>query len=247
MFAFSHYSLEVVDFNEKVKVIQDGLVKHGRTTSWLAEKVNMDPSTLSRRLSGKSKRPSTNKPWVDEALALIRDLDEKLSTPAKTQTDVYYNKDREDSARSDLLDRLLTGETITVDAPSVEVGVPWSAKGLSTVKRTLSALLGAASRIVHVKNSFQNIRGGSVIAFTEVDYPSEDVYLLFVSRTDPETELIGWIDPNFGSLIQGADGKTLPLSEWQVKGYCIAVSWGLGDSFDDLRVSKKGIGPRTRL
>lgn len=247
MFAFSHYSHEVVDFGEKVKVIQEGLVKHGRTVTWLADQVGMDPSTLSRRLSGKSKRASTNKPWVDDALALIIALDEKLSTPSKEQTNVYYNKDREDSARSDLLDRLLTGETITVDAPSVEVGIPWSAKGLSTVKRTLSALLGAASRIVHVKNSFQNIRGGSVIAFTDVDYPSEDVYLLFTSRSDSETELIGWIDPNFGSVIQGVDGKTFPLSDWQVKGYCIAVSWGLGDSFDDLRVSKKGIGPRTRL
>ena len=236
-----------MDLHQKIDLIKAGMERHHLTIRGLAREVGVSPTALRHQIEGNAKRGSTNKPWVDAAIVYIFTLDEKFSTPLNNYTGVYYNKDREDSARSDLLDRLLTGETITVDAPSVEVGVPWSAKGLSTVKRTLSALLGAASRIVHVKNSFQNIRGGSVIAFTEVDYPSEDVYLLFVSRADPETELIGWIDPNFGSLIQGADGKTLPLSEWQVKGYCIAVSWGLGDSFDDLRVSKKGIGPRTRL
>lgn len=205
----------------------------GIGTREIERKTGVRHSTLNSWKSKPDTKIHTNSnSKVDAVLAILLEEERKLSTSTQKSRQSSTNPSHTQSTLANLdsaqLERLVAAEAeIEFKAMIVPVNQVWSAKSVMTKIKVGSAYPGAAGLAIQLDGQLGNIRQGSVLIFRESDYADpEGKYLLFQSLSDPDSQLIGWIDKEkSGTLIQTVGGE-FPLNEWKVTHLAFAVMWG---------------------
>lgn len=167
-------------------------------------------------------------------------------------TAVYYNKSGEGADTSVggyLMPKFAHELERRVYSPVVILkprgAAHWVAKEVNRVTKHVPNWVSEAWGYISPDRKMGDVRPGMILVMMPDDYPGEDVFRVFRKKSDPDTFVLGWIEPMEPSMIVTEYGDRLKLSEYAPEAFAYAACWGVGDTLDEVRVSGRGIGPKT--